>query len=56
MRGTQIEHVEQAESVLINLLKVIQQGVSISLKDVEAAIKMAKKGTIHIDVAPSFWL
>ena len=47
VRGTQIEHVEQAESVLINLLKVIQQGVSISLKDVEAAIKMAKKGTIQ---------
>lgn len=43
VRGTQIEHVEQAESVLINLLKVIQQGVSISLKDVEAAIKMAKR-------------
>lgn len=42
VKGEKVEHVEQAESVLINLLKVIQQGVTISLKDVEAAVKMAK--------------
>lgn len=47
VKGEKVEHVEQAESVLINLLKVIQQGVTISLKDVEAAVKMAKNGTIH---------
>ncbi|KKI63604.1 PhoH family protein [Staphylococcus cohnii] len=47
VKGEIVEHVEQAESVLINLLKVIQQGVTISLKDVEAAVKMAKNGTIH---------
>ena len=41
-----MEHVEKAESVLINLLKVIQQGINISLKDVESAIKMAQNGTI----------
>lgn len=47
VRGEKVEHVEQAESVLINLLKVIQQGVTISLKDVEAAVKMAKNGTVQ---------
>lgn len=39
-------NVEKAEAVLINLLKVIQQGVNISLKDVQAAAQMADKGTI----------
>lgn len=47
VKGESVEHVEKAESVLINLLKVIQQGVSISIKDVEAAVKMAQIGTIQ---------
>lgn len=47
VKGESVEHVEKAESVLINLLKVIQQGVSISIKDVEAAVKMAQNGTIQ---------
>jgi len=47
VKGEQVEHVEKAESVLINLLKVIQQGVTISIKDVEAAVKMAQNGTIQ---------
>ncbi|MDU9417809.1 PhoH family protein [Staphylococcus lloydii] len=46
VKGNVLEHVEQAESVLINLLKVIQQGINISLKDVESAIKMAHNKTI----------
>ncbi|BBK28094.1 PhoH family protein [Staphylococcus arlettae] len=46
VKGNIVEHVEKAESVLINLLKVIQQGINISLKDVESAIKMAQNGTI----------
>ncbi|SCT82657.1 phosphate starvation-inducible protein PhoH [Staphylococcus xylosus] len=47
VKGEYVEHVEKAESVLINLLKVIQQGVSISIKDVEAAVKMAQNGKIQ---------
>lgn len=47
VKGEYVEHVEKAESVLINLLKVIQQGISISIKDVEAAVKMAQNGTIQ---------
>lgn len=47
VKGEYVEYVEKAESVLINLLKVIQQGVSISIKDVEAAVKMAQNGTIQ---------
>ena len=42
-----LEHVEKAELVLKNLLKVIELGHSITLKDVEAAIKMAKNDTIQ---------
>ena len=43
VKGTKIENVEKAESVLINLLKVIDLGNNITIKDVEAAIKMAHK-------------
>lgn len=52
-RGSQLtvagadEDVEKAEAVLINLLKVIQKGMNISLKDVQSAAQMAGKGTIH---------
>ena len=42
VKGQVLEHVEKAELVLKNLLKVIELGHSITLKDVEAAIKMAK--------------
>ena len=44
-RGQEIA--EKAELVLKNLLKVIELGHSITLKDVEAAIKMAKNDTIQ---------
>lgn len=47
VKGEKIEHVEKAELVLKNLLKVIELGHSITLKDVEAAIKMAKNDTIQ---------
>lgn len=47
VKGKKIEHVEKAELVLKNLLKVIELGNTITLKDVEAAIKMADNNTIH---------
>ncbi|REB26331.1 phosphate starvation-inducible protein PhoH [Staphylococcus epidermidis] len=47
VKGGKIEHVEKAELVLKNLLKVIELGNTITLKDVEAAIKMADNNTIH---------
>ena len=47
VKGEKIEHVEKAELVLKNLLKVIELCNTITLKDVEAAIKMADNNTIH---------
>lgn len=47
VKGEKIEHVEKAELVLTNLLEVIELGNNITLKDVEAAIKMAENGTIQ---------
>ncbi|KAF1677434.1 phosphate starvation-inducible protein PhoH [Staphylococcus hominis] len=47
VKGQVLEHVEKAELVLKNLFKVIELGHSITLKDVEAAIKMAKNDTIQ---------
>lgn len=47
VRGKRIENVEKAEKVLLNLLKVIESGASITINDVQAAVKMADKGTIH---------
>lgn len=47
VKGQVLEHVEKAELVLKNLLKVIELGHSITLKDVEATIKMAKNDTIQ---------
>ena len=47
VKGQVLENVEKAELVLKNLLKVIELGHSITLKDVEAAIKMAKNDTIQ---------
>ncbi|MGX0140490.1 PhoH family protein [Staphylococcus hominis] len=47
VKGQVLEHVEKAELVLKNLLNVIELGHSITLKDVEAAIKMAKNDTIQ---------
>ena len=41
------EDVEKAEAVIVNLLKVIQKGMNISLKDVQSAARMAEKGTVH---------
>lgn len=46
VRGKRIENVEKAEKVLLNLLKVIESGASITINDVQAAVKMADKGTI----------
>ncbi|EGQ2878673.1 PhoH family protein [Staphylococcus pseudintermedius] len=47
VKGEKVSAVTEAESVLINLLKVIEQGASITVKDVQAAIKMAKNGQIE---------
>ncbi|MBM6227310.1 PhoH family protein [Staphylococcus epidermidis] len=47
VKGEKLDHVEKAELVLKNLLKVIELGNTITLKDVEAAIKMADNNTIH---------
>lgn len=47
VKGEKLEHVEKAELVLTNLLKVIELGNTITLKDVEAAIKMADNNTIQ---------
>ncbi len=46
VRGKRIENVEKAEKVLLNLLKVIESGASITINDVQVAVKMADKGTI----------
>ena len=42
VKGQKIEPVEKSELVLKNLLKVIEMGNTITLKDVEAAIKWLK--------------
>ncbi|UXR77332.1 MULTISPECIES: PhoH family protein [unclassified Staphylococcus] len=47
VKGQKVDDVTAAESVLRNLLKVIEKGESIAVKDVQAAIKMAKNGTIN---------
>lgn len=47
VKGEKLEHVEKAELVLTNLLKVIELGNTITLKDIEAAIKMADNNTIQ---------
>lgn len=47
VKGEKLEHVEKVELVLTNLLKVIELGNTITLKDVEAAIKMADNNTIQ---------
>lgn len=47
VKGEKLDHVEKAELVLTNLLKVIELGNTITLKDVEAAIKMADNDTIQ---------
>ncbi|WP_323704719.1 PhoH family protein [Mammaliicoccus sp. Dog046] len=47
VRGKILENVEKAESILLNLLKVIESGATISINDVQAAVKMADKGTIN---------
>lgn len=47
VKGQKLELVEKSELVLKNLLKVIEMGNTITLKDVEAAIKMAENDTIH---------
>lgn len=47
VKGEKLEHVEKAELVLTNLLKVIELGNTITLKDVEVAIKMADNDTIQ---------
>ncbi|GAB3071460.1 PhoH family protein [Salinicoccus sesuvii] len=45
--GESDENVELTEDVLINLLKIIQRGMSINLRDVQSAAMMARKGTIE---------
>ena len=46
VQGQLIDEVTKAESVLKNLLKVIEQGATITVKDVQAAVKMAHNHTI----------
>ncbi|CAM4141775.1 PhoH family protein [Lacicoccus alkaliphilus] len=45
--GQDDENVEQAEDVLIHLLKIIQRGMKVNLRDVQSASSMAKNGTIE---------
>ncbi|WP_411844284.1 PhoH family protein [Salinicoccus sp. HZC-1] len=45
--GDDDDNVELAEDVLINLLKIIQRGMTINLRDVQSAGMMARKGTIE---------
>jgi len=45
--GGENEDVELAEDVLINLLKIIRQGMTVNLRDVQSAAMMARKGTIE---------
>ena len=45
--GGDDENVELAEDVLINLLKIIQRGMTVNLRDVQSAAMMARKGTIE---------
>ncbi|WP_271398074.1 PhoH family protein [Salinicoccus roseus] len=45
--GADDQNVELTEDVLINLLKIIQRGMSINLRDVQSAVMMARKGTIE---------
>ncbi|QLK86048.1 PhoH family protein [Staphylococcus sp. 17KM0847] len=46
VKGQKIADVTIVESLLHHLLKVIEKGENIRVKDVQAAIKMAKNGTI----------
>lgn len=45
--GPDDENVELAEDVLIHLLKIIQRGMKINLRDVQSASSMASNGTIE---------
>lgn len=45
--GDDDDNVELAEDVLINLLKIIQRGMKVNLRDVQSAAMMARKGTIE---------
>ena len=45
--GENDENVELAEDVLINLLRIIQRGMKVNLRDVQSAAMMARKGTIE---------
>ena len=47
VRGDDEENVERAEDVLLHLLKIIQRGMSISLRDVQSAAMMANNDTIE---------
>lgn len=45
--GQDDDNVELAEDVLIHLLKIIQRGMKVNLRDVQSASSMAKNGTIE---------
>lgn len=45
--GEETDQVELVEDVLLHLLKIIQRGMSISLRDVQSAAMMAKNNTIE---------
>ncbi|MFD2829490.1 PhoH family protein [Corticicoccus populi] len=45
--GSDEENIERAKDVLIHLIKLIQRGVKINLRDVQSATQMAKNNTIE---------
>lgn len=45
--GSDEENIERAKDVLIHLIKLIQRGVKINLRDVQSAAQMAKNNTIE---------
>ncbi|GAA3722285.1 PhoH family protein [Salinicoccus jeotgali] len=47
VEGSSEKNVGMAEDVLSNLLKIIQRGMAVNLRDVQSAALMAQKGTIE---------
>ncbi|MFB9859993.1 PhoH family protein [Salinicoccus siamensis] len=47
VEGSSENNVGMAEDVLSNLLKIIQRGMAVNLRDVQSAALMAQKGTIE---------
>ena len=43
----QADAISKAEVVIRSLLKIIQKGTNVTLRDVQSAVQMSEKGTIH---------